>query len=323
LLLRNRRFWELALFFLCLLAIWVLNVSRPGTQVEGCAQGCAAAGLRRDGPLRVMSLNVLHGFPRFASLDRRLAFVAQAIRENDADVVLLQEVPWHWGNAAPRLAEETGLNHLYLRANGNRWVLLFEEGEAILSRFPLHDAVFAELEPRAGSFEHRVVLGATADTPWGPIRLFSTHLTHGEPEVNAGQVASLAAFVSRSEGGLALVGGDFNAEEHEPQIQTLGWIDTYRQANPDDRGFTCCVRDLTVGSRESLTKRIDYLFLVPAGRVQVVSSGLVMDEAFQTEGGWLWASDHVGLLSEIDLGRWQQPRAPSERMCDGVKINDL
>ncbi len=297
-----------AMLALALLVAWVLNVSRPGARVEGCAQGCVTIGPRRDGPLRVMSLNVLHGFPRFAHLEQRLARTALAIQEADADIVLLQEVPWHWGSSARQLAEETGLNHLYLRANGNRWALLFEEGEAILSRYPLRDVAFTELEPRAGFFEHRVALGATADTPWGPVRVFSTHLTHGEPEVNAGQVASLAAFVARSGEGPVLVGGDFNAEEHEPQIRGLDWVDAYRQANPDDPGFTCCVGALTSGTVEAghsmdLDKRIDYLFLVPAGRAEVVSSRRVLDEPYWTGGVWLWASDHVGLLSEIELRR--------------------
>ena len=198
----------LALVALGLVAIWVLNVSRPGTHVEGCAEGCATTSPRREGPLRVMSLNVLHGFPRFAHLEQRLARVAEVIRETDADIVCLQEVPWHWGSSARRLAEQTGLNHLYLRANGNRWTLLFEEREAILSRYPLRDVAFIELEPRVSLFEHRVVLRATATTPWGPVQVFATHLTHGDPEVNAGQAASLAAFVARSGEGPALVGGD-------------------------------------------------------------------------------------------------------------------
>ena len=293
----------LMLVGLALLAVWVLNASRPGTRVEGCAQGCATTDPRREGPLRFMSLNVLHDFPRFAHLEQRLDLVAAAIRETDADIVCLQEVPWHWGSSAHRFGEQTGLNHLYLRANGNRWALLFEEGEAILSRYPLHDVAFVELDPPASPFEHRVALRATASTPWGPIQVFSTHLTHGEEEVNAGQAASLTAFVARSGDGPALVAGDFNAEEHEPHMQALGWVDTYRLANPDDPGFTCCVPDLSAGRVEELNKRIDYVFLVPAGRAEVVSSWRVLDEPVRTDGGWLWASDHVGLLSEIELRR--------------------
>lgn len=300
---RLRRCGWLVMAALALMGTWVLNVSRPGTYVEGCAEGCTTASPRREGPLRVMSLNVLHGFPRFAHLGERLTRVAAVIREADADLVCLQEVPWHRGSAARRLAGETGLNHLYLRANGNRWTLLFEEGEVILSRYPLRDVAFIELKPGVSIFEHRVVLRATATTPWGPVQVFVTHLTGGDPEVNQGQAASLAAFVAASGEGPAVVAGDFNAEENEPQIRALGWVDTYRVTHPDDPGFTCCVDDLSAGRVEELDKRIDYLFLVPAGRAEVVSSRLVLGEPFCTGAGCLWTSDHVGVLSEIVLRR--------------------
>jgi hypothetical protein len=113
----------------------------------------------------------------------------------------------------------------------------------------------------------------------------TTHLTNGDPQVNAGQAASLAAFVAYSGEGSALLGGDLNAEEVEPQIWSPGWVDTYRQANPDDLGFTCCVTDLTSSGVVDLNKRIDHIFLLLAGRAEVVSSRRVLDEPFQTETG--------------------------------------
>ena len=297
----RRRACLAVLGLLVVAAAWVLNASRPGRRVEGCPQECAALEPRREGPLRVLSFNVLHDFPRFRHLEARLAHIAAAIRDLDPDVVCLQEVPWHWGSAARRLAEETGLNHVYVRANGNRWAILFEEGEAILSRYPLRDAGFVELQPRAGFFQRRVALRATADTPWGPLRIFATHLTHDNPRANEGQAAALAAFVATSGQGPAVVAGDFNATEDAPQIQALGWVDTYRQAHPDEPGYTCCVDDLAGGPDQALDKRIDYLFWVADGAAgRVVGSRRVLDEPFTSEGGWLWPSDHVGVLSEIE-----------------------
>lgn len=293
-----------------LLVVWLLNVSRPGTHVEGCPEGCVTSDFRQEGPLRVLSLNLLHGFPRFEHLDQRLDLVVDAIRRHDPDLVCLQEVPWHWGNAARDLAEQTGLNYLYLRANGNRWTLLFEEGEALLSRYPLRDPIFVELQPRAGAFEHRVVLGATAVTPWSNVRVYVTHLTHGAPSVNEAQASALAAFVDRSGGLPALVAGDFNAREDSPQIQALlagedsgntGWIDTYRAAHPTEAGHTCCVDDLHRPG-EALEKRIDYIFFVPGTTPgHIVASQRVLDRATNTDGGWLWASDHVGLMTTLSL----------------------
>jgi endonuclease/exonuclease/phosphatase family metal-dependent hydrolase len=309
---RRVTIWRyIGLAFGLLLVAWLPNVSRPGTHVEGCPEGCVTSDARQEGPLRVLSLNLLHGFPRFEHLDRRLELIVDAIRHHDPDLVCLQEAPWHWGSAARDLAEQTDLNYLYLRANGNRWTLLFEEGEAILSRYPLHDAAFVELKPRAGTFEHRVVLGATAITPWGNVRVYVTHLTHGDPSVNQAQAGALAAFVDGSAGMSALVAGDFNAREDSPQIQALltgedstrtGWIDTYRAVHPTEAGQTCCVDDLQRPD-EVLEKRIDYIFFVPGTTPgHVVASQPVLDRAIDNGDGWLWASDHAGLLTTLSLG---------------------
>ncbi|HSJ53071.1 MAG TPA: endonuclease/exonuclease/phosphatase family protein [Anaerolineae bacterium] len=297
--------WGGLLLIGLLLTTWVLLASRPGSHVDGCPQGCSTAASRHEGPLRVMSLNVLHGFPEFEHLPRRLDLVAAEIRRQDADIVCLQEVPWtrRLGNGAEYLAGRTGLNFLYLRANGNRGTILFEEGEAILSRYPLRAPAFVELEPRAGFFEHRMVLHATAVTPWGDVRVFATHLTAGDAAINRGQAASLEAFVAATGSGPAIVAGDLNAREDSPQIQALarGWIDTYRFANPGDAGPTCCIDDLAAES-EPLEKRIDYLFLVPGlgEGPQVVSCQRVLDRAVRVADGWQWASDHVGLLAHIE-----------------------
>jgi endonuclease/exonuclease/phosphatase family metal-dependent hydrolase len=291
---------------LLLIAVWVLNASRPGSRVEGCPQGCATAAPRTEGPLRILSLNMLHGFPTFEHFEDRMDLIAAEIRRLDPDVVCLQEVPWHWGSAARDLAERAGLNYLYLRANGNRWAILFEEGEAILSRYPLRDAAATELEGSAGFFEHRVALQATAATPWGDLRVVSTHLTHGDPAANETQAASLIAFVNAgapaNTGASAVVTGDFNAREDSAQIRALraaGWIDTYRAAHPADPGLTCCIDDLA-DPDQAHDKRIDYIFLVPGGgSLHVADSRVVLNRPAQWGDGWLWASDHAGLLTTL------------------------
>ncbi len=302
---RRSRRWILPLLavLVLLIAIWVLNASRPGSRAEGCPQDCATLSSRSEGPLRVLSLNVLHGFPRFEHLDARLELIAAEIRRLDPDIVCLQEVPWHWGSAARALAQSTGLNYLYLRANGNRWAILFEEGEAILSRYPLRDATVTILQASAGPFEHRVALQATAVTPWGDLRVVSTHLTHGDPAVNEAQAASLIAFVAAGDTSApVVVAGDFNAREDSPQIQALraaGWIDTYRAAHPDDPGHTCCTGDLT-DPYQALDKRIDYIFLVPGdGSLRVADSRVILNLPASSGDGWLWASDHAGLLTTL------------------------
>ena len=252
-----------------------------------------------------MSLNMLHGFPRFEHLSDRLDMIADLIKQQDVDIVCLQEVPWtlRRDNGARYLAEQVGMNYVYLRANGNRWAILFEEGEAILSRYPLSELSSTELRPRAGFFEHRVVLKATVGAPSGDLDVYATHLTNGDPEINRAQAEDLMQFVESSSEQSAMVGGDFNALQDSAQIKAMSehWTDAYRAISPDDDGHTCCVSDLSSDPSEPLEKRIDYLFLVPGGdqRYAVAASDRVLDEPQVTDNGWQWASDHVGLVTSL------------------------
>lgn len=289
-----------------LLIALLLNASRPGRAVEGCPKRCATEVERRVGPLRILSLNMLHGFPDSEDLSLRLDLMADEIRRLDADVVLLQEVPWTGatGNGADYLARQLGYNYLYYRANGNRRLIFFEEGEAILSRFRLEDSLFAVLQPRVGFFESRVTLGATTATPWGDVDFFVTHLTDKDPQANRAQVESLRSFVEAHAGGLTVVAGDFNALENSPQITELAshWTDAYRASHPSDRGLTCCIDNLTAGPGESLEKRIDYIFLVGRTGVsrEIISAQGVFNRPFPVGNSWQWASDHSGLMVEVD-----------------------
>ena len=159
------------------------NVSKAGSQVVGCTQGCGAESDHTGtGEFKVMSLNMLHGYPDFDHLKARLGLIADEIRRQDADVVCLQEAPWRpgIGYASENLADMTGMNYVYLRANGNKGAIRFEEGVAILSRYPILGTGFTELSPRAGFFENRVALHALVDAPQGPLDVFVTHLTHGD-----------------------------------------------------------------------------------------------------------------------------------------------
>ncbi len=150
-----------------------------------------------------------------------------------------------------------------------------------------------------------MALAATAQTPWGDLRLVVTHLTNSAPEANAAQAASLAAFVGAGPVP-AIVAGDFNAPDDSPQIRSLSraWIDAFLAVQPQEPGLTCCVDDLRAGPEEPMEKRIDYIFLVPGPGTEftVRSAALAFAQPYPMEDGWLWSSDHLGLLVEIELG---------------------
>ncbi len=80
------------------------------------------------------------------------------------------------------------------------------------------------------------------------------------------------------------------------------WLDTYRHANRSSDGFTCCAGQRPPGRFGAHTERIDYLFVVPDPRIPVAVHGSrrVLTRPFRVRDEWLWASDHAGLLTEID-----------------------
>jgi hypothetical protein len=54
---------------------------------------------------------------------------------------------------------------------------------------------------------------------------------------------------------------------------------------------------LTLSGR-TLIKRIDYLYLASGTEeIRVVDSRRILDQPVRMSEGWLWASDHVGVLT--------------------------
>jgi endonuclease/exonuclease/phosphatase family metal-dependent hydrolase len=249
---------------------------------------------------------MLHGFPRFAHLDARIDLIVDEIRRRQADVVLLEEVPWtvDTGSVVSELARRTEMEHLFRRANGNRRAILFEEGDAILSRFPMRDAATIELPRGNHFFQHRIALAATLDTPWGPIRAVVAHLSGDSAAVSAAQIEALRNFAGNP-GYPGIVGGDFNAREDSPAVVALAqkWTDVLAAANPPDTGATCCINELTAPPNAELQERIDYLWIMDADRSRIVEASRILVQPRRVGDGWLRASDHAGLFAVIDLGR--------------------
>ncbi len=285
--------------------IYVTNGSKPGSRVEGCGEGCAVGEVPSGSTLRVVSLNMLHGFPLFKDLSQRVDLISTELQRLDADVVLLQEVPWtiRTGNVAKLLGTRLGYNYVYYQADGNKNLIFFEQGEAILSRFPLIDARSTAYAPRASYFDTRVALGATVLTPSGTVDVYVTHLTNENLAVADEQADLLRSFIASHSNGVAIVAGDFNSPENSPQIIALSqaWIDTYRWMHPHDPGYTCCIDDLHSKLAKPLDERIDYIFLdlQSGGGWQLSKADKVFDHAFAVDGRWQWASDHEGLVIEL------------------------
>ena len=301
------RFGWILILLLILVVLWLHNVSSPGIEIEGCLTGCSESAVGRGEIMVVISLNMLHGFPDFDNLSARLDHLEDIITLLDPDIVLLQEVPRTGavGNAAAALAERLGMNYVYYRANGNYKTIFFEEGEAVLSRFPLSNTAYKILEPNAGFFENRVVLKTTVETPEGEIDVYVTHLTNKDPDLNEMQAAALFEFVEKSETGIKIIGGDFNAQETSPQIMVLSqdWVDVYRTHRPDEPGYTCCFNRTGTVDLDELQKRIDYIFIDSDGQqnYEVIDTAVIPDHLMLNSNAGNWVSDHAGLI--LTLGK--------------------
>ena len=232
--------------------------------------------------LRILQLNAYHGYPdpegrllvRESPSDRviRSDRLAAEIQRLQPDVLVLQEA---WctigeGCLADRLARDLGLHAVYARANGSlRW-LGFEEGAAILSRFPIADPRVWPLGPHRDAFERRIALTARIDHPGLSFELVGAHLANGDTDLAATQAAGLLERLRGPERPV-VVAGDLNL--------------------PGDHAAVARFRE--AGYRDLMDGGVDHLLL----------DG-------KASGWWpLWAewmetgaiSDHPGILVEFQL----------------------
>ena len=272
-------------------------------------------------PLKFVTFNLFHGgvFSGLSGdakdLDRRLEMAAEELRRLGVDVVGLQEASTGRGrgSVAARLAAQLGFHHIYAPASsrffGNNGVdrviaflLNFTEGPAIVSRFPITGWEIHDL-PRCDRFmDSRVLLAASLQTPWGPLRVFSTH-TRGDPC----QTRRVAELVRNGRGSLpSVLLGDLNAVVGSAAIAALtedaGFVDAYRTANPTLPGPTVWQR--IEEPTPTVWRRVDYIFVVPGTEFtgKVLSSRVILDEPRQLKDGKvLWPSDHYGVLAEAEI----------------------
>lgn len=265
--------------------------------------------------LRIVTFNLLHGgvtSARWGDGDRledRLAMSIEELRALDADVVGLQEasIAGDRGDVAERLAVALGYEHVRA-SSGWRWVgwmakafLGFEEGPAVLSRFPIRSAEVMPLED-CGAGYGRVLLCARLDTPWGPLEACSTHTSSNGCHLHS--IAELLA--ERPRDGALVVTGDLNSRAETEGAghlrSALGLVDTFRAANPVLDGFT--VYQPVRNPDRLARRRVDFILAAPApgATLRVERSQVVLDRpGIAGDGGPLWPSDHYGVLSVVDL----------------------
>jgi len=210
----------------------------------------------------VLTANLWHDWPLRRRLPERMESFARMIETEGVDVVLTQEVVrtsdmWfdHW------LSDRLGMSCLYSRTNGHQEAIGFEEGLAIFARYPMASARVRRFAPSISRFVNRQALAAEVQTPSGNFWAFSVHLSLLQSH-NATQVGALRDWVTTvTDNQSAVIGGDFNAPEHTPQIQQTrqSWLDMFRHIHPEADGTTHEIR--WPWGAALRRHRLDYLFL--------------------------------------------------------------
>jgi endonuclease/exonuclease/phosphatase family metal-dependent hydrolase len=292
--------------------VYARPASQPTAACTSTAEQSAEVPAQRT--ITIATLNMLHGWPGFEYLEQRKALVLAELQRLSPDVILLQEVPVLWrrkSQIGPWLAQSLGYSFVYTRANGRAGWIGFEEGEVVLSRFPIREYQRHVLSPKPGLFENRIVLRVVLDTPLGTLEVYNTHLSHrvSRDPLRCRQVQDLIRFVRQTHRQLelpAVVGGDFNSiPDSQPKklLQSEGFVDIALQVDPPQVGPTAWLDDIR-DPADSPRARIDYLFLYSetgARALSVLRCTRFLNRPFPTPTGPLWASDHVGVLCELAL----------------------
>ena len=239
----------------------------------------------------VMSANLWHDWPRQHRWSQRLDAAAQLAEDVQADVICLQEASRTRSLRADEwLADRLGMERAYVRANGSLRGIGFEEGLAVLSRFPMDQVRHQRLS--RNPWIRRMAIAARLATPAGPIHAVSVHLGL-VPRHNVRHLRILREWVSSiADGGVAVIGGDCNAPPSRAEIGHLrtDWVDAFHHARGHDESSTH--RRLRRGhDREQL---INYVFVQQStdGPWRIV-------EAEHVDGPGGLHSDHRAVIARI------------------------
>lgn len=255
-----------------------------------------------------VTYNIRYGLGQDDQTD--LLRIADAVR--DSDVICLQEVERYWQRSGCRdqvaeLAAALDDHYWVFGANldvdasfrndaGKLINRRRQFGNMILSRYPILSRRNTPLPKQALIHQHSIqqgLLEAVIDFPSGPIRVYTTHLSHLCTETRLPQIQAILDFVARapSEGGAwcgghpdpsagwtegvappmpraAILAGDMNFDCRSPEYSAIcgpysekygrltspdGWLDAYAGLGGPEN----------VSSTVNGTVRIDHVFCTP------------------------------------------------------------
>lgn len=233
--------------------------------------------------IRVMAYNIHHCNPPSKPGLIDIDAIAKAIKDQNPDLVALQEVDVNTGrsgkfNQAEEIAKKLGMNFFFAKAidyDGGDY------GVAILSKYPMSDTKISRLPTEASTKgEPRVLATAKITLPNGKMVFFgSTHLDAQKEDTNREIQIREINRISSDEKLPFIIAGDFNAAPGSVVINTLDKQFT-RSCQPCD--FTSPV----INPR----KTIDFIAFAPKSKFISMSTHVVPER---------YASDHLPVLAVL------------------------
>ena len=236
--------------------------------------------------LRVMAYNIHHANPPSKPGIIDIDAIVSVIRNQDPDIVALQEVDVNTGRSGPvnqaeKIAQKLGMHFFFGEAinyDGGYY------GVAILSKFPLTEEKINRLPTQSGTNgEPRVLVTAIITTPGGnQIRFGSTHLDAQSEATNRLLQIKKIGVLAEAEDLPFIIAGDFNAV---PESEVISILDSYFKR-------TCRLCPFTI-SPNNPTRAIDFIAFRHSLKKFEVKSHKVVNETY--------ASDHFPIVSIINI----------------------
>lgn len=210
-------------------------------------------------PLRVDATDAVAA----ETFQERLQIVVDELRRIEPDVVFLSEATWTRELQTPAwafIASGLGMEVQFGRANpwfagqdknasdATRDLAGFEEGEAILSHFPILESQRIQLNPRTSENEGRIAFHVVIRLPeMGEVNLVAARLS-GDDVTREAQAADLARVVSSiDEGRPTIVATDIGPAASELAVGYLalnGYADLAAAHGAEPTDFATCCRDV-------------------------------------------------------------------------------
>jgi len=261
-----------------ILSLFLLLISVCGfSQKKGTSAKLSIKGLK------VMAYNIHHANPPSKPDLIDIDAIVRVIKDQNPDLVALQEVDVNTKrsgniNQAEAIARKLGMNFFFGKAIDHEGG---DYGVAILSRYPLSEAVVHRLPTQEGTKgEPRVLATAKVTLKGTTVRFGSTHLDAQKDSVNRKLQIEEINRIAGLETTPFIIAGDFNAPPESSIIQQL------------DKEFTrtCqqCAPTIPVINPK---KAIDFIAVRPAGQFKIKSHEVINEQ---------YASDHLPVVAVLD-----------------------